>query len=206
MQVQAYLYKDTGSALKSIWAVSGMAGFYRGLAPTLLRDVPEVAIQFTVYEALRKVRKCVDPVSKSPPTTLDWEARTVVVATSVCSAGATRRGKTADIRAFGAGRRGRRGGRWLHHASGLVRAFPFLGESSCIASLCSLGAETVLCPRCRSIKTRVQCGASSPSALLQEVVRQKGVQGLFVGVGPRVAQVRCPRRHVLRCSRARISI
>lgn len=32
----------------------GIAGLYHGLLPTLLRDVPDIAIQFTLYERLRK--------------------------------------------------------------------------------------------------------------------------------------------------------
>jgi len=129
VQVQAYLYKDTGSALKSIWMTSGLAGFYKGLAPTLLRDVPEVAIQFTVYEALRKGVQ-----------------------------------------------RGRQGEKKLQTYEHLVLG----GAAGAVAAGFTMPLDF--------IKTRVQCGASSASALLREVVREKGVQGLFVGVGPRVAQ------------------
>jgi solute carrier family 25 S-adenosylmethionine transporter 26 len=35
-------------------ATEGIAGLYHGLLPTLLRDVPDIAIQFTLYERLRK--------------------------------------------------------------------------------------------------------------------------------------------------------
>ena len=40
---------------RTITADSGVLGLYRGFWPTLLRDVPEIAIQFTLYERLRKV-------------------------------------------------------------------------------------------------------------------------------------------------------
>ena len=33
----------------------GWQGLYHGLLPTLLRDVPEIAMQFFVYERLRQV-------------------------------------------------------------------------------------------------------------------------------------------------------
>ncbi len=36
-------------------AKDGIAGLYHGLLPTLLRDVPDIAIQFTLYERLRRV-------------------------------------------------------------------------------------------------------------------------------------------------------
>ena len=35
---------------RTITAESGVLGLYRGFWPTLLRDVPEIAIQFTLYE------------------------------------------------------------------------------------------------------------------------------------------------------------
>ena len=44
-------------------AAEGVRGLYHGLLPTLLRDVPEIAIQFTLYERLRKAvqrRRAVD--------------------------------------------------------------------------------------------------------------------------------------------------
>ena len=34
----------------------GIAGLYHGLLPTMLRDVPEIAIQFLMYERLRQAR------------------------------------------------------------------------------------------------------------------------------------------------------
>ena len=37
-------------ATRSIYRSRGLGGFYAGLLPTLLRDVPEIAIQFTLYE------------------------------------------------------------------------------------------------------------------------------------------------------------
>ena len=39
---------------RSIVAAHGVLGLYRGLLPTLLRDVPELALQFTLYESLRR--------------------------------------------------------------------------------------------------------------------------------------------------------
>ncbi len=39
-----------GEQARTITADSGVLGLYRGFWPTLLRDVPEIAIQFTLYE------------------------------------------------------------------------------------------------------------------------------------------------------------
>lgn len=35
-------------------ASQGIGGLYHGLLPTLLRDVPELALQFSIYETLRR--------------------------------------------------------------------------------------------------------------------------------------------------------
>ena len=40
---------------RSIVAKEGIGGLYHGLLPTLLRDVPDIAIQFTLYERLRRM-------------------------------------------------------------------------------------------------------------------------------------------------------
>ena len=39
---------------RSLVAAEGVLGLYHGLLPTLLRDVPEIAIQFALYERLRR--------------------------------------------------------------------------------------------------------------------------------------------------------
>ena len=39
---------------RSLVAAEGVMGLYHGLLPTLLRDVPEIAIQFALYERLRR--------------------------------------------------------------------------------------------------------------------------------------------------------
>lgn len=38
---------------RSIVSTEGIQGLYHGMLPTLLRDVPELALQFSIYEALR---------------------------------------------------------------------------------------------------------------------------------------------------------
>jgi solute carrier family 25 S-adenosylmethionine transporter 26 len=45
-------------------AAEGVAGLYHGLLPTLLRDVPDIAIQFALYERLRKALERRRQVSK----------------------------------------------------------------------------------------------------------------------------------------------
>lgn len=53
-RVQAYMYTNVWQAAQAVWAQQGLRGFYCGFGATLMRDVPEMTIQFTVYEALRK--------------------------------------------------------------------------------------------------------------------------------------------------------
>lgn len=42
--------KETMQGARHIIASEGVRGLYQGLLPTLLRDVPEIAIQFSLYE------------------------------------------------------------------------------------------------------------------------------------------------------------
>lgn len=53
-RVQAYLIPDVWRGARSIVQREGIGGLYHGLLPTLLRDVPDIAIQFTLYERLRR--------------------------------------------------------------------------------------------------------------------------------------------------------
>lgn len=53
-QTQAYMHRNVFAAARTILSTRGVGGLYLGYLPTLLRDVPELAVQFTVYEALRK--------------------------------------------------------------------------------------------------------------------------------------------------------
>lgn len=52
-QVQAGASSGTRSALKSAWANGGVAGLYRGLGLSLMRDVPFFSVNLTLYEQLR---------------------------------------------------------------------------------------------------------------------------------------------------------
>mmetsp|Transcript_28011 Transcript_28011/g.95497 ORF Transcript_28011/g.95497 Transcript_28011/m.95497 type:complete len:354 (-) Transcript_28011:425-1486(-) len=54
-QVQAYLHKDVFAAARHIWRHNGPAGLYKGFAPTVMRDVPDIALQFYCYEWLRRI-------------------------------------------------------------------------------------------------------------------------------------------------------
>ena len=53
-QTQAYMHRNVFAAAHTIVSTAGFRGLYLGYLPTLLRDVPELAVQFTVYEALRR--------------------------------------------------------------------------------------------------------------------------------------------------------
>ncbi|CAK9236857.1 unnamed protein product [Sphagnum troendelagicum] len=68
-QVQAYMV--VFEAFRSVVTAEGIGGLYKGFWPTLLRDVPEIAIQFGVYEKLRAVLQAKRDVTEltyvSPP-------------------------------------------------------------------------------------------------------------------------------------------
>eukprot|EP00897_Mesotaenium_endlicherianum_P007358 jgi/Mesen1/6650/ME000340S05814 len=53
-RVQAYMHANVFEAAKSIVMTEGIGGLYKGFLPTLMRDVPEIAIQFSVYEKMRE--------------------------------------------------------------------------------------------------------------------------------------------------------
>ena len=49
-RVQAYLHPNVFRAGICILRKEGLLGLYSGFLPTLLRDVPEIALQFALYE------------------------------------------------------------------------------------------------------------------------------------------------------------
>jgi hypothetical protein len=49
---RALVYRTTGEAVSLTWQREGLRGFYKGLAPNLLRVMPQSAITLTVYEGL----------------------------------------------------------------------------------------------------------------------------------------------------------
>lgn len=52
-RVQAYFYANIGEAAKTILRKDGVPGLYKGFRATMLRDVPETILQFTVYQYLQ---------------------------------------------------------------------------------------------------------------------------------------------------------
>lgn len=54
-RVQAYMHPNVFEAFRSVVTAEGLGGLYKGFWPTLMRDVPEIVIQFGVYEKLRAV-------------------------------------------------------------------------------------------------------------------------------------------------------
>ncbi|CAM6032798.1 unnamed protein product [Sphagnum compactum] len=63
-RVQAYMHPNVFEAFRSVVTAEGIGGLYKGFWPTLLRDVPEIAIQFGVYEKLRGVVQAKRNVTK----------------------------------------------------------------------------------------------------------------------------------------------
>lgn len=53
--VQAGVYPNAVNAAQSIVSAAGLQGLFTGFLPTVLEDVPDMAVKFTVYESLRAV-------------------------------------------------------------------------------------------------------------------------------------------------------
>ena len=53
--VQAGVYKNVFHASKSIISAAGVRGLFTGFVPTVLEDVPDMAVKFAAYETLRKL-------------------------------------------------------------------------------------------------------------------------------------------------------
>lgn len=53
--VQAGVYRNVFHAARSIVSAAGVRGLFTGFVPTILEDVPDMAVKFAVYETLRKV-------------------------------------------------------------------------------------------------------------------------------------------------------
>lgn len=47
------IFVDVGKALKGMIATEGVSGLWRGLGPTVLRDVPFSGIYWAVYESIK---------------------------------------------------------------------------------------------------------------------------------------------------------
>ena len=48
-----HTYRTTRGAVRSVWHHEGIAGFYKGLGPNLLRVLPSTWVTFLVYEHVR---------------------------------------------------------------------------------------------------------------------------------------------------------
>lgn len=57
--VQAGVYPNFFAAGRSIIAAAGVRGLFTGYAPTVLEDVPDMAIKFAAYESMRQVHRTV---------------------------------------------------------------------------------------------------------------------------------------------------
>lgn len=54
-RTQAFLHPNAFAAVPQLLKAKGPSGFYAGFKPTLMRDVPEIALQFASYEFLRSI-------------------------------------------------------------------------------------------------------------------------------------------------------
>jgi len=131
-RVQAFQHPDVAAAARAVLRRSGLSGFYAGAGPTLLRDMPEICIQFAIYSEL------------SP--------------------------RVAAY--FGAG----------DAASGALQHMAVGGLAGALAAAATTPIDAV--------KTALQCGQCrrGATACVRQIVRARGVGGLFAGIGPRLMQ------------------
>ncbi|GIL76831.1 hypothetical protein Vretifemale_6363 [Volvox reticuliferus] len=66
-RVQAYAFPSSAHAARAILATRGPAGLYAGFGATLLRDAPEIVIQFTVYRYLKELAEQRSGAAVAPP-------------------------------------------------------------------------------------------------------------------------------------------
>ena len=48
------VYRSLGDAVRQIWRNEGVAGFYKGLGPSIVRVLPSTWVTFLVYENTKK--------------------------------------------------------------------------------------------------------------------------------------------------------
>ena len=55
--VQADVYPNVISAARQIYKAAGVRGLYTGYVPTVLEDIPDMAVKFAAYESLRQFHR-----------------------------------------------------------------------------------------------------------------------------------------------------
>ncbi|GLI65671.1 hypothetical protein VaNZ11_009275 [Volvox africanus] len=84
--VQAGVYPNVFSAARSITAAAGPRGLFTGYLPTVLEDVPDMAIKFAAYEGMRQVHRA---VNQGRPASLQEDFAMGAVAGALAAAATT---------------------------------------------------------------------------------------------------------------------
>mmetsp|Transcript_30688 Transcript_30688/g.67966 ORF Transcript_30688/g.67966 Transcript_30688/m.67966 type:complete len:398 (+) Transcript_30688:765-1958(+) len=84
--VQAGVYPNFFSAAKSIISAAGPRGLFTGFLPTLLEDVPDMALKFAAYESMRQVHA---KVYKGRPATVQEDFAMGAVSGAMAAAATT---------------------------------------------------------------------------------------------------------------------
>jgi hypothetical protein len=81
--VQAGVYPNVFAAASSITAKAGPRGLFTGFFPTLLEDVPDMAVKFAAYESLRQLHRQVNN-GRNPSPQVRWCRDSAVPLLSWC--------------------------------------------------------------------------------------------------------------------------
>lgn len=73
--VQAGVYPNVFAAASSITAKAGPRGLFTGFFPTLLEDVPDMAVKFAAYESLRQLHRRMNNGRVASPQVCLWFSR-----------------------------------------------------------------------------------------------------------------------------------
>ena len=69
--VQANIYPNVVAAATCITRAAGMRGLYTGYVPTVLEDVPDMAVKFAAYESMRAAHQRITGKSRDQASRLD---------------------------------------------------------------------------------------------------------------------------------------
>eukprot|EP00198_Chlamydomonas_reinhardtii_P005163 XP_001694499.1 mitochondrial carrier protein [Chlamydomonas reinhardtii] len=165
-RVQAYVYPSVTAAARDIVSRRGLAGLYAGFGATLLRDAPELVIQFTAYTQLKALLHKAANANKN--NSANQNTKNISSSTSSSSGQQQQQQQVGGSAAT---------------AAAMVEHLAVGGAAGAAAALATTPLDV--------IKTQLQCGgASTVGGAVANVLRASGGSpaALFAGLGPRLLQ------------------